>query len=153
MILGILHHYKLTVIQIRQILGQYGRQNPRRDKKHDLLQRLVWLENELGQAHSSAIGSWVLDHGSLEGLGAIAGRFLVRAECSVCMEMFAVADSPDKITSSCQHAAVVCLGCTTESINTQIMDKAWNEISCPECLELLSFQEVKRFAGPEDFER
>ncbi|ATZ53317.1 hypothetical protein BCIN_09g01870 [Botrytis cinerea B05.10] len=74
-------------------------------------------------------------------------------ECSICAEERAFADFPDRITAGCLHDSSCCNTCLSQSIGAQIESIQWDQISCPECPELLSFDNVKSFASEADFAR
>ena len=75
-------------------------------------------------------------------------------ECTVCMEEFDADRFPqENITSACEHEPTICNSCLTQSVDSQIQDKPWDQISCPECLKLLSFDGVKKMASAASFER
>jgi hypothetical protein len=75
-------------------------------------------------------------------------------DCAVSIESL----EPDSflqhpITPSCDHKPTTCSSCLTQSIESQISDKPWDQISCPECLELVLFDSVKEIVSQEAFER
>ncbi|KAF7889978.1 uncharacterized protein EAF02_002393 [Botrytis sinoallii] len=74
-------------------------------------------------------------------------------ECSICAEELALADFPDRITAGCAHDSSCCNGCLSQSICVQIETIQWDQLACPECPELLSFDNVKSFASEADFIR
>lgn len=75
-------------------------------------------------------------------------------DCCVCMDSLSHSNFPQqKITATCNHSPTVCLGCLTQSINSQIPDVAWDQVKCPECSEPLPFDVVKTWASEEFFER
>lgn len=74
-------------------------------------------------------------------------------ECSICAEELALADFPNRITAGCAHDSSCCSGCLSQSIGVQIETIQWDQLACPECPELLSFDNVKSFASEADFIR
>ena len=75
-------------------------------------------------------------------------------ECVVCTETIGVALFPGaSITKSCEHPPATCLECVAMSIQSDLSNKLWNEIRCPECGELLEYDDVQRYADPETRER
>ncbi|KAF7898182.1 hypothetical protein EAF00_004628 [Botryotinia globosa] len=72
-------------------------------------------------------------------------------ECSICAEELALADFPNRITAGCAHDSSCCNGCISHSIGVQIETIKWDQLACPECPELLSFDDVKSFASEADF--
>jgi hypothetical protein len=75
--------------------------------------------------------------------------------CDVCLEeKLEPASFPDRrITLNCSHEGNTCLDCVRQSITSQLETKQWNQLSCTGCEELLTFDDVKRFATKETFER
>ncbi|KAK3320533.1 hypothetical protein B0T19DRAFT_444367 [Cercophora scortea] len=75
-------------------------------------------------------------------------------ECIVCTETKNVRDFPKAaVTNKCAHAPSTCLQCVATSIKTDLNNRVWNEIKCPECREVLQYDDVQRFADPETKER
>ncbi|TGO23807.1 hypothetical protein BPAE_0121g00240 [Botrytis paeoniae] len=74
-------------------------------------------------------------------------------ECSICAEELAVAAFPNRITAGCAHDSSCCLTCLSQSIGVQVESIEWDQITCPECPELLAFDNVKSFASEADFAR
>ncbi|KAK3683352.1 hypothetical protein B0T22DRAFT_246180 [Podospora appendiculata] len=75
-------------------------------------------------------------------------------ECIVCTETKKVQDFPQAaVTNKCSHAPSTCLQCVATSIKTDLNNRLWNEIKCPECREVLQYDDVQRFADPETKER
>lgn len=75
-------------------------------------------------------------------------------ECILCAEDLATDQYPTEgLTSVCEHSSDVCLACLTRSIDTQIPDVQWDQIKCPTCSQLLSFEVVRKHASPAEFER
>jgi len=68
-------------------------------------------------------------------------------ECAVCMEMKDAVEFPNySITRSCKHPPSTCLDCVMASIQSDLRNKLWNEISCPECGEALGYDDVQKYA-------
>ena len=87
-------------------------------------------------------------------LTAKTSEFRSTLECSVCMDELGAESFPkDKLTAGCEHEPTVCHSFLTRSVESQIDDKPWDQIGCPECLETLSFETVKRAASVTFFER
>ncbi|KAI9642074.1 hypothetical protein NHQ30_009945 [Ciborinia camelliae] len=75
-------------------------------------------------------------------------------ECSICAEELTPDNFPHhNITSDCAHDAACCYTCLSQCIGVQIESKQWDQITCPECPALLSFDNVKTFASETDFIR
>lgn len=76
------------------------------------------------------------------------------SECSVCMESFARDNFPSQnVTASCNHEVTVCTTCTRRSVEVQMEDQPYNQVSCPECPERLAEDGVGKFSDPENFAR
>lgn len=75
-----------------------------------------------------------------------------RIDCTVCLESLLKNEFPKhKITTRCE--ASTCSSCLTEAVESQISQKPWNQIECPECPELVPFEAVKEIVSEEAFER
>ncbi|TGO52663.1 hypothetical protein BCON_0137g00250 [Botryotinia convoluta] len=74
-------------------------------------------------------------------------------ECSICAEDLVLANFPHYISDECTHDPTCCSSCLSRSIGVQIESKEWDQIRCPECAVLLSFDNVKFFASEADFIR
>ena len=74
--------------------------------------------------------------------------------CNICFESFEMEQFPSrKVTSACDHEAIVCQSCLATSISTQLSSKIWDQISCPDCGAGLEHQDIKEFADEETFQR
>ncbi|TGO53001.1 hypothetical protein BOTNAR_0307g00180 [Botryotinia narcissicola] len=74
-------------------------------------------------------------------------------ECSICAEDLMLANFPRQVSAECTHDPTCCSSCLSRSIGVQIESKEWDQITCPECAALLSFDNVKLFASETDFIR
>ncbi|GAB1312760.1 RBR-type E3 ubiquitin transferase [Madurella fahalii] len=75
-------------------------------------------------------------------------------ECIICTDTKPVSEFPAAaITKTCDHAPTTCLVCIATSIRTDLNNRLWNEIKCPECRETLQYDDVQRFADAETKER
>ncbi|KAF7954192.1 hypothetical protein EAE96_005323 [Botrytis aclada] len=74
-------------------------------------------------------------------------------ECSICVEDLVITDFPHQISAECTHDPTCCNSCLSRYIGVQIESKEWDQIRCPECPVLLSFDNVKLFASEADFVR
>lgn len=75
-------------------------------------------------------------------------------ECTVCAYTKAVVDFPGAaVTNACTHPPTTCLECVATSIKSDLNSKLWNEIRCPECRELLKYDDVQRYADSETRDR
>jgi hypothetical protein len=78
---------------------------------------------------------------------------LVLRECCVCAEDLPEAKFSDhKITPTCNHEPRTCRDCLSQAVEIKIPECAWDQISCPECPETLSYDVVKTWASVEAFE-
>ncbi|PVH88823.1 hypothetical protein DL98DRAFT_362001, partial [Cadophora sp. DSE1049] len=73
-------------------------------------------------------------------------------ECCVCTGSFPQHHF-SSITSMCDHEPTVCDDCISQSVNTQVIDVAWDKIKCPECPATLRHPDVKSWASEELFEK
>ncbi|TLD33810.1 hypothetical protein PspLS_00963, partial [Pyricularia sp. CBS 133598] len=70
-------------------------------------------------------------------------------ECAVCTEEVAESEFPTKaVTSACNHPINTCKTCLKTSISSDMNNKFWNRISCPECGASLMQEDVERHAEP-----
>lgn len=75
-------------------------------------------------------------------------------ECIICTDTKPVSEFPTAaITKTCNHEPTTCLVCVATSIRTDLNNRLWNEIKCPECRETLEYDDVQRFADDETKER
>ncbi|OIW27611.1 hypothetical protein CONLIGDRAFT_441211 [Coniochaeta ligniaria NRRL 30616] len=75
-------------------------------------------------------------------------------ECTVCTDSKPVAQFPGAtLTKTCTHPPTTCLDCVAASIRSDLNNRLWNEIRCPECRETLQYDDVQRYADPETRER
>ncbi|CAG8981612.1 hypothetical protein HYALB_00009491 [Hymenoscyphus albidus] len=73
--------------------------------------------------------------------------------CDVCMEDLEFNEFPAQVpTISCEHKVVTCNGCLRRSIEVQIHESP-GRITCPTCPQQLQFEDVKKYASREEFER
>ncbi|KAF4631885.1 hypothetical protein G7Y89_g6245 [Cudoniella acicularis] len=74
--------------------------------------------------------------------------------CIVCTEDFSsTVRPPPWISLACVHEPSICTRCLSECIKSDLETKIWNQIKCPECKELLVFEDIKRLADPVSFAR
>ena len=75
-------------------------------------------------------------------------------ECAVCVETLRGSNFLGaRVTESCEHGPNTCLECTGRHIESQLETRMWNQLSCPECPELLGYAEVKKYASEATFQR
>lgn len=75
-----------------------------------------------------------------------------KRECVICAEE----KGPrafTRVTARCGHYAGTCSGCVMTSIRSDLNNKRWTEITCPECDEKLEYGDVHRSADHSTFER
>ncbi|EHA50348.1 IBR domain-containing protein [Pyricularia oryzae 70-15] len=83
-----------------------------------------------------------------------AARGVGTRECAVCTEEFPDSNFPTKaVTSACSHAINTCKTCLKTSIRSDMNNKFWHRISCPECGASLMQEDVERHAEPETIEK
>lgn len=71
-------------------------------------------------------------------------------ECLVCTEAKALNHFPlFTLSTECQHEMHVCLDCVRLSIEADLKNKHWQEISCPSCDSRLDARAIELYAGPE----
>jgi hypothetical protein len=58
-----------------------------------------------------------------------------------------------RITSTCQHETTTCSSCLNQSIDSQIDHRDWDQVTCTECNEKLSYDDVKEAASDNGFQR
>ncbi|KAI1383078.1 uncharacterized protein F4822DRAFT_91881 [Hypoxylon trugodes] len=75
--------------------------------------------------------------------------------CIVCNDEKRISEMPNKkrITSSCKHNSEMCKGCIAQWITTSLDTTTWDHLRCPECPQLLTYENVRAFASPEVFQR
>ncbi|KAI1324223.1 hypothetical protein F5Y16DRAFT_402629 [Xylariaceae sp. FL0255] len=73
-------------------------------------------------------------------------------ECTACFEFKPRTEfQQETLTDRCKHTATLCQECVTLSLTSQAANRAMDEITCPECPERLSFEEIQNFASPDIF--
>lgn len=74
--------------------------------------------------------------------------------CIICEEDFTPEFTPPAwITLACEHTPTICKKCMTRSIASDLENKIWNQIACPECPALLEYEDIRRLADAESFAR
>ncbi len=71
----------------------------------------------------------------------------------VCCDDKRITEMPLRITAACRHSPTLCKSCLQHWIQSSLDDLSWDRLKCPECPELLKFEDVKRFAASDVFER
>ncbi|TVY62711.1 E3 ubiquitin-protein ligase dbl4 [Lachnellula suecica] len=144
---------------ISEILRRYGKRHAKGGRKSSLLHLLVDLEKTIPDEDKKIIARWMRQSLPLPALSkffddALGENKPVIVDCTVCMESLELGDFPQqKLTSSCDHKSLTCASCLTQSIEAQIADTPWDQITCPQCPELVSFESVKSVVSAEAFER
>ncbi|KAI8631805.1 hypothetical protein F5Y19DRAFT_492755 [Xylariaceae sp. FL1651] len=78
----------------------------------------------------------------------------VMSECTACFETKPVSEFQlATLTPRCDHRATLCRECVTSSLESQTSNGLMKRLSCPECLEILTYEEIQKFATPEIFKR
>ncbi|KAI1100242.1 hypothetical protein F4804DRAFT_336465 [Jackrogersella minutella] len=75
--------------------------------------------------------------------------------CIVCSDEKRVSEMPNKrkITASCEHDSSICKECVGSWIASSMDTVTWDRLKCPECPQLLKYENVRAFATREIFER
>jgi len=74
--------------------------------------------------------------------------------CIVCTEDFSTTLlRAQEISQECSHVPSVCEDCLLQWIRSQLENKGWNKIECPECNVLLDYGDIRRLADPATFSR
>jgi hypothetical protein len=151
-----------------------------RERKPALLKRVALLEVRVSHIETTEIQKWLISRGGpslRDRLVAVRRRIKYervqedevawedepaedeelfcqeQKECSVCMEPQWAKEFPAKnLEASCNQPSV-CSSCVTEHVSAQISDIAWDQITCPECPQALSFEAVKEWASESAFEK
>ncbi|OTA91078.1 hypothetical protein M434DRAFT_355391 [Hypoxylon sp. CO27-5] len=76
-------------------------------------------------------------------------------ECIVCSDEKRVSEMPNKrrITAACEHNSNMCKECVGTWIASSLDTVTWDRLKCPECPQLLKYENVRAFATREIFER
>ncbi|KAK4152453.1 hypothetical protein C8A00DRAFT_34869 [Chaetomidium leptoderma] len=78
---------------------------------------------------------------------------LKAAVCSTCVEDKMLSEMPSNITPRCKHRPSVCKDCLQYWLQSRIEAGTWDRLKCPDCSELLEWQDIKRHAVAETFIR
>ncbi|KAI1824246.1 hypothetical protein F4861DRAFT_507296 [Xylaria intraflava] len=75
--------------------------------------------------------------------------------CVICTEEKRVSEMPigPRITKNCTHEPMACRDCLGEWIRSRIEVGTWNNITCPECPQKLSFADIELHAPRDVFKR
>ncbi|KAJ8128515.1 hypothetical protein O1611_g5117 [Lasiodiplodia mahajangana] len=78
---------------------------------------------------------------------------LPTAKCTSCFERKTLRNFPrTTVTSNCKHAATSCRTCIAAFLEWQSLNGLVARLSCPQCPEPLTFEQIWRFATPETFQ-
>ena len=70
-----------------------------------------------------------------------------QSECVICAETKAAVEFPSiPNTAACKHPIGTCAVCVATSIASDLANKLWQEVRCPECREQLSHKDIQRHA-------
>lgn len=83
-----------------------------------------------------------------------AGRPTSLFTCTICKE----ADHPSvfpprRITATCTHATKTCKECIQLWIETCVDTRGWDRVTCPQCGQPMSYEDVRAFADEDLFKR
>lgn len=107
------------------------------------------VDQSLRIANESEIGVHDTSTGS-----PIRGTDLDNQPCLVCQRQLSASEFPEKyIVESCQHQPNICLDCIENSIIECLDNDLLQMISCPQCGEVMSADEVWRFSRANTYER
>lgn len=74
--------------------------------------------------------------------------------CMVCTDSLPPLDFPARPpTATCSHAVSTCQSCLAQWISSEMDAKGWERIGCPECHARLGYDDIRRGASAEDFEK
>jgi IBR domain, a half RING-finger domain len=75
-------------------------------------------------------------------------------DCAVCADTLRGSQFPERpVTGSCTHASSTCLDCIQRHIESQLENRMWNQLCCPECPSLLGYADVEKYASKATFQR
>lgn len=151
--------FKMTIV-----LKYYQKSCGAKAPKQRMLTFMAALEKEVTSEESDIISEWLqgmrpaplLEERLEERLNDCRGidDGSKKQECSVCLESFRSREFPkQKLSVACQHESTVCGGCVTQSLDTQIPDVSWDNVTCPECPEALGYDAIQKWASADAFEK
>ncbi|KAI2606570.1 hypothetical protein GGR54DRAFT_633416 [Hypoxylon sp. NC1633] len=75
--------------------------------------------------------------------------------CIVCSDEKRVSEMPNKrrITAACEHDSSTCKECVAQWITSSLETITWDRLKCPECPQLLKYENVRALATREAFDR
>ncbi|PBP17639.1 IBR domain-containing protein [Diplocarpon rosae] len=76
------------------------------------------------------------------------------SSCIICIEDFSEdIQPPEWISLECLHKPAICAGCVMAYLESELDNKICDRISCPECIVILDYHDIKRLADQETFAR
>jgi hypothetical protein len=73
--------------------------------------------------------------------------------CVVCAEEFEEPKVSIRTAGSCSHRTKTCGDCFSSWVASQIETVGWDQIRCPECPRLLSYDDIKSATTEEVFQK
>ncbi|KAK3341426.1 hypothetical protein B0T25DRAFT_464790 [Lasiosphaeria hispida] len=73
--------------------------------------------------------------------------------CTVCIDDKKISELPARVTAGCKHKPTICKDCLKQWLESSLESGSWDRLKCPDCSEILSHSEVRRFASRETFNR
>ncbi|KAI1762957.1 hypothetical protein GGR53DRAFT_499500 [Hypoxylon sp. FL1150] len=75
--------------------------------------------------------------------------------CIVCSDEKRVSEMPNRrrVTASCEHDATICKECVGLWITSSMDTLSWDRLKCPECPQLLKYENVQAFASRETLDK
>lgn len=121
----------------------------------ELLQDLSALIDDYTQDETTNEADGTMSTSSSHHVQRTTRRSRGRRECGVCGEESGpLHHFPSRtITSTCQHRSSTCKACLRKWIAAQLDGTSWDRISCPECSEVLQYDDIKFHASPAVFRR
>jgi hypothetical protein len=74
-------------------------------------------------------------------------------QCSICIDDKQRTEMPVQNTPRCTHRPTTCKDCLGEWLRSSIERGAWDRLQCPDCPEVLDWQDVKQHASEGTFSR
>lgn len=87
--------------------------------------------------------------GDVKSLTEYNTSFLVECVCCGDVKSRAADFSPHPPTHSCQHAIQTCRDCMERWLASELAGKGCKDMHCPECLQIMEYQDVRRGASEE----
>ncbi|KAB5583557.1 hypothetical protein GE09DRAFT_1278751 [Coniochaeta sp. 2T2.1] len=75
-------------------------------------------------------------------------------QCTVCTDTKPAISFPaSAVSKTCTHPPTTCLDCVATSIRSDLTNRLWTQIRCPECRATLAYDDVQLYADPTTRER